>query len=482
MQKELTFFLNDKFIHIEINPAMTCLDYIRKEKHLTGTKEVCREGDCGACTILVGTLTDNGMNYRNINSCLLPLGSVDKKHIVTIEGLNQKGLNLIQQIFVEEGATQCGFCTPGFILSLTAYFLSTTTLNYNDAIDFISGNICRCTGHISIKRAVHKIIDRLVSPLCEDSGGSFNVNSPLNRAIMNGIVPEYFHDIIDNMRTSFIDDKEPDEISLLKLNVAGGTDLYVQKGNDIIDKEINLIADGIIDYEKIYISNNNCVINANSTITEFGNSEIIQKIIPDIKNFLKYFGSIQIRNRATIGGNISNASPIADITNILLALNSNVIIEGLAGYREMPLNKFFISYKNIDLAKDELIKEISFKIPEGIYKFNYEKVSRRTMLDIASVNCSILLFESDEIIHNIYISAGGVAPVPLFLEKTREFLLKKPLNNSSLNNALSILQNEIAPISDIRGSAEYKKLLLRQLFVAHFVRFYPNKNFGEIIL
>lgn len=475
MKKEIRFFFNDNFIKTEINPSVTCLDYIRYERRLTGTKVVCREGDCGACTILVGTLEKGEVRYRNINSCLLPIGAVDKKHIVTIEGINQKELNFIQKSFIEEGATQCGFCTPGFILSLTAYFLSSENLNYEDAIDFIAGNVCRCTGHISIKNVVEKIIKSINIEALKSKDN-------ISRCIELGIIPEYFHYVITEMKKSFLEKREKDEPAFHRVNVAGGTDIYVQKADELIEKDINLIAEFDPDETKISIVNDKVVIKANTTITEFAESPIINNLIPQIKKYAKYFGSLQIRNKATIGGNISNASPIADMTNILLALNSCVILEGLAGFREIPLKKLFLGYKNLDIQKDELIKEISFKIFNNEYKFNYEKVSRREMLDIASVNSSILISVKDGIIQDVNLSAGGVAPIPLCLSKTKEFLLNKKLEKSLIKDATSVIESEISPISDVRGSAEYKRLLLRQLFYAHFIKLFPDMNFEEILL
>ncbi|MCO6473029.1 MAG: hypothetical protein J5I57_04795, partial [Melioribacteraceae bacterium] len=161
MEKRLTFILNSTVINEEINPSLPLLDFIRKEKHLTGTKEVCKEGDCGACTVLLGELVDGKVKYKTVTSCIYPVGNCQGKHIVTIEGLNKSELLLQQKMFADEYASQCGFCTPGFIMSFSAYLLSNSKYSHDGAINAIAGNICRCTGYHSIIRAIDKVIAEL---------------------------------------------------------------------------------------------------------------------------------------------------------------------------------------------------------------------------------------------------------------------------------------------------------------------------------
>ncbi len=182
-----------------------------------------------------------------------------------------------------------------------------------------------------------------------------------------------------------------------------------------------------------------------------------------------------IRNRATIGGNIVNASPIADMVNILLALNSTIEIKTDSSKRIILLKDFYKGYKQVDLNTGELIHSISFDIPQGKYFFNFEKVSKRTYLDIASVNSSIYLSVQEDVISKIYLSAGGVAPIPLSLIKTSEFLTGKSIESKNIFTAYNVALSEINPISDARGTKEYKVLLLRQLIFAHFISLFPDK-------
>ena len=218
-----------------------------------------------------------------------------------------------------------------------------------------------------------------------------------------------------------------------------------------------------------------CIIGARASVTELIESDIIKKHLPSLKEKLKLFGSVPIRNRATVGGNIVNASPIADITSILLALNANLHLRQNKVDRTLPLKDFYRGYKTLELKKNELIDKISFELPEANSYFNFEKVSQRTYLDIASVNSSIFLKIEKNKISNIRLSAGGVAPFPLYLKNFSGFLIDKEISSSNIREAVSIALSEISPISDIRGSAEYKSLLLRQLIYAHFITLFPEK-------
>ena len=192
--------------------------------------------------------------------------------------------------------------------------------------------------------------------------------------------------------------------------------------------------------------------------------------------------SLPIRNSATIAGNIVNASPIADLTIILLALDSTLVLTDGSNERMVKLSKFYKGYKSLDKSESELIKEVHFPVPFSGSKFNFEKVSKRTYLDISSVNTAISLIVENGTIVSAKISAGGVAPIPLFLSKASEYLKGKPLSIEELGSTLEIVQSEISPISDVRGSKEYKRLLLNQLIKAHFISLFPQEiNIGELV-
>jgi xanthine dehydrogenase small subunit len=477
--KKISFICNDKEINTEIHPAITLLDYLRKNLSLTGTKEGCREGDCGACTVLVGELSGNEVIYKTVNSCLLPIGSIIGKHVVSIEGLNVDGLSPIQSAMVEEGGTQCGFCTPGFIISLSAYFLTHKKYDPNEAIESLDGNICRCTGHTAIKRAAVRSVE-------------FFNNLKGESLVSAGMLPLYFSGIPERLKAlanKIHSNGGQDNIP--KYQVGGGTDLFGQKWEDIYKSDIAFINNNE-QVNKISVSGNECIISASATVTDIMNSEIMIKYFPDIQKYFSLFGSLPIRNRATVGGNIVNASPIADMTNFFLALNSKILLTNVnnisskknngAGGREVYLKDFYLGYKTLDKKPEEIIKSLSFKVPSANSLFSYEKVSRRTYLDIASVNTSMFIESENDIITDIHISAGGVAPIPLYLIKTRKFLLNKKIEPELISEAARIAVSETSPITDARGSVQYKKLLLRQLIFAHFLKLFPLMvNYEELV-
>lgn len=460
MESELTFILNNQVIRTQLNPAIVLLDFIRKDKKLTSTKEVCKEGDCGACAVLLGTLSDGKIKYKTINSCLYPIQKVNGKHVVTLEGLKSGTINLLQQSFINEGASQCGFCTPGFIISLTGYLLNAKKFNEEDAINAVAGNICRCTGYHSIIRSIKNI-------------GITNKIISTESLIRNKLIPDYFTTIPKKMSDIFAKNEQiKSENKINNKYVSGGTDLFVQQPNELLNKNISLIEKIVEPYVKI--SNNNIIISGSATVEEL-KSFIENNTNLNLNKLFNLFASLPIRNSATIAGNIINASPIADFTISLIALNARVRLESLnVSDRYIELNNFYKGYKTIDKDENEVIKEISFKVPDDNTVFNFEKVSKRTHLDIASVNSAILLKLDNLNILEASISAGGVSPVPLLLRNSSEYLTGKTISDKTIINLREIVNAEISPISDIRGSKEYKELLLNQLIKAHFLTLFPN--------
>ncbi|MBU0473134.1 MAG: FAD binding domain-containing protein [Bacteroidetes bacterium] len=472
MDQKLEFILNNKSVSVEINVAKTLLDFIRNDEGLKGTKEGCREGDCGACTVLLGEIVNNKLKYKSINSCLFPIGKAAGKHIVTIEGLNDENnyLTPIQKEFNEEGASQCGFCTPGFVNSLTGYVIENNKLEFHKAENAIAGNICRCTGYASIKRATENVIEKI---------DNLNISGfdRIKSLVDENFLPKYFLEI--EKRLVILGKNELND-NLSKNIIGGGTDLFVQKAESLLTEEISFSNNGKLN--EIKVCGNNICIGGSVTIEQVKNSPIILKYFPTIDLHLNLFASLPIRNSATIAGNIVNASPIGDSTALFLALNSNLTLNLLENKRIVKLSEFYKGYKNLDLQKGEFLEEISFEIPNPNTKFNFEKVSKRTYLDIASVNTAIKIETENNLIKSVFLSAGGVSPIPLFLKNSSNFLTNKIINTELVLEVLNIVQSEISPISDIRGSAEYKRILLNQLIKAHFIKLFPELiNVEEMI-
>jgi xanthine dehydrogenase small subunit len=458
----ITFILNNLIVNSDKPEGISLLDFIRYEMDLTGTKIGCREGDCGACTVLEGTLNNGKIDYKSIVSCLTPLLNVQGKHIVTVEGINMQHLSPVQEAIITNSGTQCGFCTPGFVVSFTSHCLSKEKSDNKSAIASISGNICRCTGYKSIEKAAFEISELLKNK---------DIDDPVKWLVQNKFLPDYFLTI-------------PKRLAELKNNIsisnyadtiiAGGTDLMVQKPDELAEDNIISVYEKK-DLKGILIEEGVCTIGAATTASEIAFSKEINRSVPGIPEFFKLISSEPIRNMGTVGGNIVNASPIGDLTILLLALNAELLIHAEDDERKVPLNEFYHGYKKTGLKKGEYIKNVAFPVPLKPFHFNFEKVSKRAHLDIASVNSAIQVILDDGKIKECYLSAGGVSPIPLFLKKSTSFLLGKSLTPKIILQANEIMQEEITPIGDIRGSMEYKRLLLRQLFFAHFLKLFPER-------
>lgn len=458
----IQFILNDKTISTSLPPGMVMLDFIRYQQHLSGTKIGCREGDCGACTILVGSLVNDEMNYQSMTSCLMPIGNAAGKHIVSVEGINfSDKLNFIQQAMVDEGASQCGFCTPGFVVALTGFCLEGKNTN---PINYIDGNICRCTGYKAIERAANKIAATMKER---------NTEPVTNFLFERKIIPEYFKNIKEQLyklihaqKTKQV--KDPAGLQKRPHLVGGGTDLFVQKHEIMSNADIDFIIDKS-NFKEIIKDGNKCFLGAAVTVSDLKLSPIINEAFPEFYKTAQLISSTPIRNMATIAGNFINASPIGDFSIFFLALDAHLILTDGIKKRELPLRKLYKGYKLLDKKSEEQIEKIWFNIPATTDYFHFEKVSKRTHLDIASVNTAIYLQMKAEIIETAGLSAGGVGPVPLFLQKTSDFLVGKKITPAVFNDAIAIMHTEISPISDARGSKEYKTLLLEQLIKAHFL-------------
>ena len=457
----ITFLLNNQLVSSDKPTGISLLDFIRYEIDLPGTKIGCREGDCGACTVLEGTLKNGTVDYKSIISCLTPLGNVHGKHIVTIEGLNMEHMSPVQKAIVDNSATQCGFCTPGFVVSLTAHCLSKEKSTRQKAVASLSGNICRCTGYKSIEKAACIISDLLKDKDMEQSAGWL---------VSNRFLPNYFLTIPDRLADIRMHNYRPARDDIF---IAGGTDLMVQKAEEIAETNIYPLTERK-DAGHIKTGNGKCTIGAAITASEIEQSSVIKKLIPEISSYFMLIASEPVKNMGTVAGNIVNASPIGDLTILFLALNADIVVEGSDESRKIPLKEFYLGYKKLNINKGELVKSIEFRVPVKPVLFNFEKVSKRKHLDIASINSAIQVIMEDEKVKDCYISAGGVGPIPLFLTRTCNFLRGKILSGETIFQANTIMQEEISPISDVRGSEEYKRLLLRQLFFAHFIKLFPG--------
>ena len=474
LKTSIRFILNDREVTAWESPGRLVLDYLRDSEHLTGTKEGCKEGDCGACSVLLGTLENGDVRYVPMTSCLIPMGELVGKHLVSIEGLNFERLSPVQAAMVDCGGTQCGYCTPGFVVAMTGWLMDKDRpLTNTGAKEAISGNLCRCTGYRSIKEAGSQVVEKLSSKL--------NSVNRIKDLCENGALPRYFESIPDRLaKLEMPPLPESTENGVRPLIIAGGTDLYVQRGEEIPDQAVNLlnrkapVAPIGEDAGKLFVD-------ARMTFQAFGDHPLIQVCVPEIQHYNELIASWPIRTRATLGGNICNASPIADMTCLLLALGVELHLEGGDEPRSVLLKDFYLGYKQLAKEPEEVVASLSFSKPSSHTLINWEKVSKRAVLDIATVNSAARFEVEDGFIKEAALALGGVAAIPLYLVEASNALRNQKLTPELVMTVVDVAQTEFQPISDVRGSAEYKRLLARQLLLANFLKCFPEIISEEVL-
>ncbi|MGB5072475.1 MAG: FAD binding domain-containing protein, partial [Flavobacteriales bacterium] len=300
-----------------------------------------------------------------------------------------------------------------------------------------------------------------------------DVKDPGAGSVKNGFVPGYFADIVERLKT--IKPVLPPEGAGNFQPLSGGTDLYVQKHDTMHHSPIRSVFndEGL---KGIRIAGDECIIGGAAVANDLIASQELRKRFPNLEKHVLLVSSTPIRNMGTLAGNFVNASPIGDLTAFFIALDSSITLRAASGNeRQLKLKDLYKGYKDLDKSPDEILTSVRFKLPTQHTRFNFEKVSKRTYLDIASVNTAIRLEKEGHTIRQAFISAGGVAPVPKFLANTAAFLIGKETTTETVRTAVAVMNEEIAPISDARGTADYKRLLLRQLFFAHFMELFPER-------
>jgi xanthine dehydrogenase small subunit len=329
----------------------------------------------------------------------------------------------------------------------------------------MDGNICRCTGYKSIERAASR-----VTALLQDR----QLQDPASYAAEKQLLPAYFKDIRSRLQTLALQvNGNGHPAADAWPRVGGGTDLYVQQPERMQTAAVEpLLQQPAL--QGIRQVGSRCLIGGAATVTDVGESSLLRSFFPDLPRYLRLVSSTPIRNMATLAGNFVNASPIGDFTIMFLALDATLVLSAGNQSRELPLRHFYKGYKLLDKKPEEMIREIWFELPGPGAGFNFEKVSKRTHLDIASVNSAMALRLVEGRLQQIHISAGGVGPVPQYLAQTAAFLKGKDPGEAVFRQALEMAQEEVAPISDARGTAVYKRLLLNQLLKAHFLTLLPG--------
>ncbi|OQW91938.1 MAG: hypothetical protein BWK78_03170 [Thiotrichaceae bacterium IS1] len=460
----VNFILNNQKIATNLSFEMKVLDFLRAQQNITSTKAGCRTGSCGTCLILVGELVNDGISYQPLNSCLLPLAEVEGKHLVTVEGLNSPQLNPIQQAMVEEGAIQCGYCTPGMVIALTAFFLKSSSFAESQATVALDGNLCRCTGYQGIKRAVTKLGQQFTLP-------KVGPIARLHWLVDQRILPTYFLEIPQRLQQFSVPQNRFTHLPPNSTIVAGGTIPWHRDSSKSV-----VFLSQYQELAGIRIEANRCYVGAMTTMEALKSSPAMQKLFPQMENYFAVLASTSIRHRATLGGNLVTASPTGDLSIFFLAVGASVVLNDGQTQRTLALKEFFKSYKQLDKHENELVEALHFPLPTTQTYFNFERVCKHADSEIPSVNSALQIQVENGLIQQVHLSAGGVAPIPLYLKNTVNYLTGKEIKLEVIREAGKIVQTEISPLSDVRGSSEYKRLLLRQLFYAHFITLFSENT------
>jgi len=471
----ISFLLNGEAVTIDfstagIKPSTTILNWLRNEHHHSEVKEGCAEGDCGACTVVIGEpdVTGTKMIYRAVNSCLLFLPSIDGKLLITSRGLSPETsdmtlLHPVQKAIAEEHATQCGFCTPGFVMSLFALYHKEEIAGEEEINNALSGNLCRCTGYDSIKKAAHKA-------LSQKTKDSFSKNESLLLAQLNKIRSSSFD--VTACEQHYMRPVTLSEALELKRTysetqfVCGSTDAALAQSKHF--RHIPSIIDisGINEIKTFRYENNTIHIGAGLSLEEIRAS--VKEIFPPLFEILSVFASRQIRNLATMGGNLGSASPIGDTTPLLMASDASLTLTSNRGQKIVPIRNFITGYRQTVAEKDELISEIHIPVPSGKYFIKAYKVSKRHDMDISTVSAAFRLEVNNRTVKEFCAYFGGMAAWTKNAEKTSEFLKGKEWNEATVKHAMKILETEFSPISDARSSAEFRNIAASGLLMLFF--------------
>lgn len=455
----ISFFLNGDLIEKKLDPESRVLDLLRNILWKTGTKEGCGDGDCGACTITQAYPLNNKIIYKAVNSCLMPVGKLQGTSIITIEGLEENNdLNLIQQAMVDQHGLQCGFCSPGISMSMFALLANKEIPSYDDLKNALNGNICRCTGYEGIRDAAKQVLNYL--------------NNNPNYDIVPKKIRECENKLIElELSLSEGDYLIPLSIETLKENIKNNPTAMIVCGCSDVSARAHISGEKFLkvidvsrvkEMNQIQLINEDLCIGASVSLTEIINSPIVQEKAKVLSSGLKELAALQVRNLATLAGNIKNASPIADGVVLLMAYEAKLSILGISGYKEIPISELYIGYKKTILEEGDIIEKIIISKEALSKEYHMEKTGKRNSVDIACVNSCASYKKENNIISDLSIAFGGISE-KVVLEK-----IGKIENEYEIEICARDISLKYNPLSDVRGSKDYRVKLIKNHVIKHY--------------
>ena len=461
----LRFVLNDEDVELtELRATETLLDYLRLTKRLRGSKEGCAEGDCGACTVLVGRVRDGELSYETVNACICFVGMLHGTHVVTIEHLSPVGgpLHPVQQAMVDSHGSQCGFCTPGIVMSLYGLWMSNAAPSVPQIETALQGNLCRCTGYAPIVKAGLAMssygeagADPLVSErdamkgrlAAINDGSTVDIGEGKDRIIVPGSVDELAALYAENPTATL---------------VSGATDVGLWVTKFMRDIGPMIFIGHLEELRSIRETDGALVLGAGVTYTAATGA--ITRHFPQLAELWNRIGGGQVRNAGTIGANIANGSPIGDTPPPFIALGARITLRKGNDRREVKLRDFFVAYGKQDRQPGEFVESVRIPyLPDG-EKFACYKVTKRKDEDISALCGAFRVFVNDSgVVWMARIAFGGMAATPKRARAVEEVLVGKPWTTETIEAALPAFAVDYQPLTDMRASAEYRLLAAQNL-------------------
>lgn len=479
----IRFVLDGELIELtDVDPSRTVLQFLREDLRRTGTKEGCAEGDCGACTVVIAELNRDGddLNVRAINSCIQFLPTLDGKELITVESLTDAGTSLhpVQRAMVDCHGSQCGFCTPGFIMSLFALYKTNANPNRRQIDDALAGNLCRCTGYRPIISAAKKMYgadrndDWLQQPYGRQSKPTERIERLRSVADRDSLTIEHA------ARRFFAPESATELAQVLADNsnatmLAGGTDVGLWVTKQHRELECVVYTGRVRELVDMSVSATHIEIGAAVALSDA--MPTILEHYPSLDELFIRFASPPIRNAATLGGNIANGSPIGDSMPALMVLQTTLVLRSAAGRREVLLDDFYKDYMVNDLQPGEFIETVRVPLPDEAEELRSYKISKRFDQDISAVCAAFLLVLDGKQLSSIRIAFGGMAATVKRAAQCEQVLVGQEWNEAGVKQGMQALAKDFAPIDDMRSTADYRLRVAQNLLR----RFYLDTS-GEL--
>ena len=474
----IRFLLNDRVVRRDaLAPDATLLDFLRLDQGLTGAKEGCAEGDCGACTVLVGRLVDGTVRYSSVTSCIQFVAGLDGCHVVTIEHMRgaDGGLHPVQKALVDHHGSQCGFCTPGIAMSLYALYMQNPTPDRTEVAEALQGNLCRCTGYEPIFRAAAHFLEygeadadpllaereKVIETLTALKDGASVEIATGGRALYVPPTSDALAEVLERVPEARI--------------VAGATDVGLWVTKFMRDIAPAVFIGHIAALKTIAVEDGALRFGAGVTYSEA--LPVIAKHLPQLHAYWLRIGGTQVRNMGTLGGNIANGSPIGDTPPAFIALGADITLRKGVARRVLKLEDFFIAYGKQDRAPGEFVEAIRVPLPGPDDIYAVHKISKRRDEDISALSGAFRLTVRDGTIAGAVIAFGGMAATPKRAKKVEAALVGKPWTEATVMDAIPAFAEDFAPISDMRASADYRMKTAQNLLL----RVYLDATGSEVL-